>query len=80
MDRENGIIGLQGPSLGGRLDEYREGREVQTYHYISPLQTGKDALLVNDQSQDGATGDDPMADAAITLGMRAAGIVGDRSD
>lgn len=56
------------------------GWAFPTYHNISPLQTGKDALLVNDQSQDGPTGDDAMADAAVTLRMSTAGVVGDRSD
>lgn len=53
------------------------GERKSTYYNISSLQTGKDTLLVNHQSQDGATGDHAVADTAVTLRIGTAGVIGD---
>jgi hypothetical protein len=49
--------------------------ERLTYHNISALQSRKDALLVNDQSQNGAAGQHTMANAAVTMRMSTARII-----
>ena len=51
-----------------------------TYDNVSSLQTSENALFINDQCEDRATGQHTMADPAIALWMGTACIVGKMCD
>lgn len=49
---------------------------MATHHYVAALQTSKDALLVQSQRQDGATGLDAVADGTVIVQGGLAGQIG----
>lgn len=54
----------------------RADRQGETYKNITSLETSKHAVFVDCECEDGATGQDAVADAAVTGGMGTASIIG----